>query len=273
MRLNFFAASIPGSIYDPRRVLSGFESFADAKERRTNLINILDGGGDDACAVAEILSECRIGVRCQSAACPVCLRRFRIWWCSNVAHHVYSASNARWSGISLVPPDLRYLPGQLHLFDPKIFKDRLRKQLSRGSLARQPFIGGLDFALQEFSDSRRQPEWRPHVYGFMYGSTPDAINTALKRHYPSSFDTPRPLRTRPIDLGSQNIVRAATYSFKSTFDVRKAVSGDDGERDTEKSALGKEYWLELAPLLHEWGYGGRLIRRGTFLHAPFARFR
>jgi len=264
LRFDFFSAAGPSSDFDPRDTLAGFETFSVAKERRQALCEILATGDSAACSLGRVIAGCRNGRRCRSAACPVCSRKFRTVWCGRLAEAIHT-SDSDWVSVSLVPPDLRFLRGQLHNFHPNQFKDRLRKQFERGKLgiSRATIIGGIDIALQVFEDPRRQPEWRPHAYMLIKNMSSDVIRNALDRHYPKSDDTPRPLRVTPIKQTPGDAVRVATYSLKNTFSGRLPATDCVGNDDTEKQNIPDDCWIELAPRLHDWDFEGRLIRRGS----------
>jgi hypothetical protein len=134
LRFDFFSAAGPSPSFDPRDTLAGFETFSVAKERQQALWEILATGDSAACSLVRLIVGCRKGRRCRSAACPVCSRRFRIVWCGRLAEAIHT-SYRDWVSVSLVPPDLRFLLGQLRNFHPNQFKDRLRKQLERGKPA------------------------------------------------------------------------------------------------------------------------------------------
>jgi hypothetical protein len=264
LRFDFFKASVASPKFNPQKALDGFETFSVAKDRRQALGEILATGDSAACRLAQVMVGCRKGRRCRSAACPVCSRKFRIVWCGHLAEAIHT-SYRDWASVSLVPPDLRFLRGQLHNFHPNQFKERLRKQLERGKLgiSRARIIGGIDIALQVFDNPRRQPEWRPHAYLMIESTSAGVIKNTLRRHYPKCVDTPLPLRITPIKHTPLDAVRVATYSFKNTFSERSPTADHVGNDDTKKDGISDDCWIELAPLLHDWDFEGRLIRRGS----------
>ena len=56
----------------------GFETYADAKKRRAQKIRSLRQGDKDQQRLADKLERCRKGSRCDSGACDVCLRLYRL---------------------------------------------------------------------------------------------------------------------------------------------------------------------------------------------------
>jgi hypothetical protein len=257
MNFDFFSATNPISEFDPGRSLPGFETASLAHDRRDDLINVLIVGDAEAKKLAVLLGGCEKGHRCRSAACFVCLRQWRRWFAGTVAGLI-AEDDFSWRVVSLVPPDLVFPVGKLHQFEPNKLKDRLRKQLERSDISDATVIGGIDFVVQHFADGR-DPVWHPHAYLLVRRRGKKAIRHALEDTYPSTPDTPRPLRVAKID--KPEVLKPTTYAFKSKFKQRIPCEDANGNKDTEEKDLASEHWLELAPLMHKWGIDGRLIRR------------
>jgi hypothetical protein len=257
MNFDFFAAPNPPTEFDPHHRLSGFESVSVAGDRQDDLADILIGGDANAKKLADLIGGCDKGKRCRSGACPICLRRWRRWFAGTVAGLI-AEDDVNWWVASLVPPDLVFPIGKLDQFEPAKFKDRLRKQLQRSKISDATAIGGIDLAVQHFDDGRGEV-WHPHAYLLIRKRGKKAIHRALTRFYPSTDDTPRPLRVKKID--KTDLLKPTTYAFKSTFKQRIPCKDANGNKDTEEKGLAPKHWLELAPLLHKWGIDGRLIRR------------
>jgi len=265
MNFNYFDTPNPPTEFDPRDSLPGFESVSVADVRRDDLVDILIGGDAAAKKLAHLIGECDKGKRCRSGACPICLRRWRRWHGGTVSELI-SADAVNWWAVSLVPPNLVFPIGKLDSFEPAKFKDRLRKQLERSDISGAVVIGGIDFVVQHFDDGRA-PVWHPHAYLLVRKRGKKAIRRALAKLYPSTVDTPRPLRVKKID--NAKVLKPTTYSYKSKFKQRIPCVDANGNKDTEEKDVAPEHWLELAPLLHEWGIDGRLIRCN--LGGKFAR--
>ena len=257
MTTDFFKQTVARR-YDPRD-LQGFETSAGAVDQKHQLIDVLFATGYKDSELFALLSKCRKGNRCRSAACPTCLRRFRIIWCSWVAQYI-DEDLTRWTVASIVPADLAYPLGELDRFDSAHAKDRLRKQLARSEIRRAQAVGGFDYAVQEFED--RAPKWRPHIYLLISACRP-YVKQALKRHYPQDADTRVPLVVKPLEENASTAIKVATYSFKSDFYKREPDFDSLGNADTSHSELGPDHQAELALYLHSQGFFGRTIRRGN----------
>jgi hypothetical protein len=254
---NFFKTPLPQGKFAAHESLPGFETLAAAKSRRSELIRILSAGDEPEQELVKILSRCKKDSRCLSAADPVCQGRYRIWFGATAARLI-ARDDADWTAISIVPSDLIFPMGALRRFNPFNFKDRIRKQIERGELATASGIGGIDFAVQHFI-AGKPPIWRPHAY-LLIRCTPAQARTQFEGCYEAGPRTPRPLMVRRVN--KDEVLKATTYAFKSVFRQRMPSTDSKGNADTSYTDLTESQWSELAPLLHEWDYGGRLILRG-----------
>jgi len=75
---------LPAEEHDPGFVLPGFETKSDAKSRRADRVKLLEKSRVEGCQehheLADRLSACRPHGRCNSGACPICMRRARRWF-------------------------------------------------------------------------------------------------------------------------------------------------------------------------------------------------
>lgn len=246
----------PKPKYDPRLILPGFETPRRARARRKNLLRLLNPEDTAALALQAAVSGCGKGQRCKSAGCDECIRRFRLRWSAAVAAYI-DADKRDWFMMTLVPPSLAYPIGMLDQFDPRRWKDSFRKQIERSQLAEVTMIGAFDFAVHS---TGRSLVWRPHLCCFFAGQDKRTIRDALVDFYRPTTAVPRPLKIERLDRNS--LVRAITYSFKATFKERSPSRDARGHADTKERPLASRHWAELAPLLHSWGFAGRLFRRG-----------
>lgn len=256
MRYKFFDTEIDPH-FDPSINLPGFETFESANQRQEELIRHFTQH-DRSNALLPILRSCRKDSRCYSAACDKCLRRFRRVWCSKLAKSVHE--DGSWYSISLVPPTLIFPINCLGNFDLTKFKDRLRQQINRTFDQERIVIGGLDIAIQEFDDKCQV--WRPHFY-FLTRGGGEGRNENLGRFYSANCQTVRPVRSRIIGATKIDALKAATYTYKSQFQVRAPDWDRRGNRDSAKVPFNIEHRVQLAPHLHRWGFGGRLFRHGA----------
>ena len=261
MRFDFLDTPTPPPEFHPAHSLGGFETLEKAESDRRALVSLLRGGTAAQQQLAEIISPCQPDARCGSAACRVCGRRFRIKFAGHLAELI-ATDEDDWFAVSLVPGDCdcMYPLGRLCQFNPNHFKDRVRKQIERSELAEAALVLGIDFAVQIFSKPNKAPLWRPHVYMLIRGHSTKAIRAALDPYHPPGPRTPRPIHSRMID--KKTILQVTSYAFKCKFNIRSQICGVDRNRDTHKRPLEPIHLLEIAPLLHQWGFGGRYLLRG-----------
>jgi hypothetical protein len=80
----FFDVPLPHSERDPVFLLDGFETYSEVRERSAMLRSVLWRGNRVERQKSLKLHRCRKNRRCGSAACPICIRRFRRWFVSQV---------------------------------------------------------------------------------------------------------------------------------------------------------------------------------------------
>lgn len=260
MKFDFREASSNVSTRDQRDLISKIESAEQAKRARQRLVTALKGAGTAGQNLARRIGACRMGGPCLSAACPVCLRHFRIWWSSEIAAYM-ERSLGPWFTVTIVPSDEALPVGELGRFRWNLLKDRLRKQIARSPIQRAIIVGGFDYMLQYFKDGR-SPKWRPHMYFVTQTGGKGIIESALRHHYPRDEDTSRPVKVTEQKSTPHDRIATATYTFKSFFYARRPESDRRGNADTDKRVLAPSYQAELALLLDKQGYLGRMIRHG-----------
>lgn len=245
----------PLSKWDPARQFSAFESVKEAESRRAKLIRTLQSGYSDALWLAEHLGKCRKGRYCDSAACPVCARRFRRRWAGGIAKLIANDPHS-WCSISLVHVDYRYPLGSLHNFQIRKAKDRLRKQIARSALRDFIFVGGFDFLVE--ACGRGAPAWVPHFYLLSQAKRDEALEV-FRDYFPRSALVPKPVMTKR--LKKTEVFDPATYTYKQTFDERFPGNDSEGNFKPNHRPINADHWQELAPLLHQWGFTKRVIQR------------
>ncbi len=269
MQIDYVHAKIPKE-YDPEMLVPGFETFKKASDRRTRLIEVLRNSSSSTDDLVRRLVACHQEHRCESAACPVCLRRFRKWWCSRVTEFMDRNEEVVWYSINIVDHRQTYPLGELEKFEPQKMKERLRKQLERSTLSNALVCGGIDVNLTYYEG--RAPKWCPHLYLLTSSGAESRIRFALERHYQATDDTLRPLRIEAVKQTIKDRARVSTYSFKATFDKRDPVRGG-GYYRKHYPPVPDEHMPELARALDTWGFGKRLIRRGHSNFLPEMRVR
>lgn len=269
MKFDFYSAEIDDN-FDPETKLQKFESVEQARDARRQLAQHLSNL-DSGRKLGRRISACGLG-RCRSAACPRCLRDFRRWWGSQIASYM-SRDPEGWYTVTITPADLFFNIGELNRFRWDLVKDRLRKQVARSDINRALILGGFDYAIQNFTDGRAS-KWRPHIYLLLTRTgKEERIARALREHYLGDEDTKKTVVVHEQKTEDRDLIRTATYSFKSYFYDREPTIDRRGNADTKKSPLSASQKAELAVLLDRQGFLGRMIRYGDDLSLPLLRTR
>jgi hypothetical protein len=258
VKFNFYSADIDDD-FDPAKHLKKFETLNQAHDRRRRLLRALPEFGEAGRALATRLRECGF-FKCRSAACPVCLRSFRRWWGSTLAAYM-ARDPEHWFTVTIVPSDL-FDVGHLHGFRWDRLKDRLRNQIARSSISGAVILGGIDYNLLHFDDDR-PPRWRPHLYFLANAGGEGLIESVFRRHYPSDEDTPRPVVVKRQRTDKKDFVTTATYTLKARFENRRPIMDRRNNADTETDELALRHQAELAILLDQQGFLGRIVRHGN----------
>lgn len=269
MLFDYIHAHIPEE-FDPEILVRGFETVEKARERRKHRIDVLRRFGRDDEDLIGLLVGCKEH-RCESAACPVCLRHFRKWWCSRVTEFMSCREEIVWYSINIVDHRQTYPLGELEKFDPQKMKERLRKQLERSDLSNALVCGGIDVNLTHYEG--RAPKWCPHLHLLTSSGAKERIRSALQRHYPNTDDTLRALQIELVKQTIEDRARVCTYSFKATFDERAPAHRGEAYYRKTYPPVPDEYMPELCRALNAWGFGKRLIRRGYSDFLPEMRAR
>lgn len=264
MPLNAFNRRITRD-FDPMLHLDKFEDFATAKSRQREIIYSL-GWSSDCGRLIDKLKACRKDRRCLSAACPVCLRRYRRLIASRLCRFMDENADQEWRFLTLIPPDTHYGVGYLKLFDPKKMNDRLRKQIERSPLADAVIVGGWDFSLQ-FQFGNYEPRWRPHLHCVVGPTVPGEIQRALRKYYPKHNLTRLPVKVRKIKMQQQDLIKITTYTLKATIDrsnrgmqkTRPFCYNDYNKRHSLTIEQADDIYL----LLDKMGIAGRMFRRNA----------
>lgn len=124
--------------------------------------------------------------------------------------------------VTLVPPELRYLPSELEDFNPQNLIERVKRQLERAKLT-VIAIGSIDFSFEVDSRAnvkriRRQPSaWQPHLHMIVTGCTRAKLRKALKRRYRPTKAVRRPLVIKEVSKAVDDRMKACSYCTKPFF--------------------------------------------------------
>jgi hypothetical protein len=169
-------AIIPGSESPP----DGFETQAQAMERCAYRIHVLLGGNRQQKLLAGKLRRCRKGNRCESGACNVCTRLFRLRLLRQLQPIL--DSRPHWTRASVVPADLLFVEGELVNVDLNAFREKISKRLERWSLRNRIVIAGIDISLN--TEDNVKLGWQLHLYMLIEGEHTSQLEEAVKATFP-----------------------------------------------------------------------------------------
>lgn len=108
----------------------GFETFAEAKQRRDAKVKFLEGGNRKHRRAAVKLKRCRRGQRCRLGSCDVCQRFARLRLLKAMA----PIAHFTWTRASVIPAKMLIEPGELDALTLDTFAMIVNKRLERSSL-------------------------------------------------------------------------------------------------------------------------------------------
>lgn len=143
-------------LYDIRTDLPNFETIEDAKkESQIRQKALIKGGYRD---LAGKLADCATDYRCESPACPQCVRHNRrgFYHAATALSKQHDMANQR--TVTLIYYSEALISKELKDFNPNRLTERVRKQLTRCGF-NYPVIGGLELDYHEDIDL-----WIPHFH-------------------------------------------------------------------------------------------------------------
>jgi hypothetical protein len=204
---------------------------------------------------ARILRKCRRPCRCQTEACRVCMREFRIWWLGEAIKII--AQRAHWTRCSIIMKGLLVPYGQLASFDLDAAVKRIRKRLERAEIRGRIVLGALDVSLN-LEDSVIAG-WQFHCYLIVEGENDAALQGAIKDAF-----APEQTALAPYDfMEISNPLDVVTYAYKALFERRSGYKDSQGNHRTKHQPLKGADVRELLPFLAKHKVGARLILCGV----------
>jgi hypothetical protein len=192
-KLNPFEVSINAE-EDVRKFLVGFESRDAAKsEKRIRMKALRRLKGEHAGRLRKTLRRCRKERRCLLAICPVCVRRYRIWYTARALRLFLQCGPLLF--VTLVDPDDGFSPEKLPGFQPKVLIERVRHRLRRAGVD-GVLLGGLD---GEFDEDRGK--YQPHLHLVCQAIHAAKLRDMGRQHYPSSEVVYRGCVIKPVRYG------------------------------------------------------------------------
>jgi hypothetical protein len=144
---NPWASPYPDPRVDIRQLLRGFETSSEAKKEGVIRVQSLrQKASAPAVQLADTLEACERGSRCLLSICPVCSRRFRLWWCGQALELMAGHSDLVF--VTLIDASQAIPANGLAQLNPNVYNDRLRHQLLRRGV-RGPILGGVDLDVDE----------------------------------------------------------------------------------------------------------------------------
>jgi hypothetical protein len=229
----------------------------DAVNRRRAHRRILKRGNALERRVARNFSKCLHGHRCQTEACRVCLREFRLWWLGEAIRIIVQRPN--WTRCSIISKGIRVRYGKLLKFDLNAEIKRIRKRLERSALSGRIVLGALDVSLNLENNTIQGWQW--HVYLIVEGENDEVLREAIKGAFPSDSKALVPYDFQQID--HSEYLKVATYSYKALFKRRSGYTDSQGNHRTKDLPLKGSDLRMLLPLLAKHQVGARLILSGV----------
>jgi hypothetical protein len=268
-----------------KHLIRNFETKEDAHKRHTRIIAALqrdDGRGkriaeqyaafgpfnpdpleEDARAkqLAAQLRRCGKGRQCNLSICPICLRRLRKSFILGAVSCLEELGLGpalpiiEFSAISVT--DSQYLRDSLDLIDLRQINKRIRDQHERAGFPLA--FAGVEISLSEDRQALNHPFWQAQVYGVVVGLEIEAVESAIKREYPSEASIPMPLWVRKCS----NLAVALSDAIKPELVRRASCMDDAGRGDTRKFRLKKTQLKEVGLWLSLYEAPVRYVLTGS----------
>jgi hypothetical protein len=232
----------------------GFETFAEAKKRVAQKIRILSRADKDQQRLSAKLERCRKGSRCESGACDVCLRLYRL--------RLYRRSQAiftahlDWTRASVIPAGLLVAVGELSNAGLDAIASMIDKRLERSSLCKRLAFVGIDISYN--LQDNKSLGWQMHLYLLIEGKNTLRLREAIKAAFPPEQTAPVPFQFQTMNDSG----KAITYLFKAIFKRRSRYTNPNGQLRTKSLPLKGPELRELLQFLDQHSVGERLILRG-----------
>jgi hypothetical protein len=217
-----------------------FEMYEDVLDRRKRNRKHLRSGNSKQRQVARHLNACRKNTRCETEACRVCLREFRIGWIGEVTKVI--VQKPHWTTCSIITKDLLVPYGSLQTFNLKAAIKRIQKRLERSQISDRIVIGGLDISLN--LNSNNLVGWQIHMYLLVEGKNDKVLRRAIKAAFAGEPSAAKPYQFRAVE----DPVEAISYAYKSVFMRRSTYIDADGKTQTRDLPLKGRDLRELLQL-------------------------
>ncbi|HYD32281.1 MAG TPA: hypothetical protein VEB64_15670 [Azospirillaceae bacterium] len=239
--------------YDVRR-LKKFETPGIADRRAVLLARRTKRRS--AGTVTPRFAACAKGSRCNSGACPRCMRLFRRWF-GHAAMSLIGGEAVTF--VTVVGDAFGYEAGSLHRFDPVAAMTWLRRLLSKAGLGTLTVVGGLDISFNVDGEKRWPDHWRPHFALLVLGSNPERVKAALEPFIKASESVPRPVQAKNVT----DPLAVITYLVKAAYFRRSSYRAENGRYNTRRLPLKAAQEHELTLFLDQYQPEARLFLQNT----------
>lgn len=240
------------------------ETLACVEQRRSEYIRLLRRSADPiAHRLANTLDGCEPERRCESAACPVCVRRFRKRLLKQLKP-VYKRE-PHWIRASIIPANCLRPIGRLHGFDLAKAKKTWLKRLMRAPaiLRNAILVGGVDVSVNVEENVIQGHQ--VHLYLAIAAPNSKKLRKAIRKTFAPELSAKRPYLVTDIeDFGP-----VFSYTMKPMFCRRLSYRNESGQRKgSDVSPLPSEL-EEILLWLAEYEIGDRQILRGLRRNGRF----
>lgn len=183
-----------------------FETVKDAPRYSLASEQRLDLLTRDQEQIFERLNECRtLGQRCGQPYCPICARRFRIWFIGELLRIIAKTGSKSVHIMTVLLKESPY--DNINRLGIKAYDGQLRKRLSRNGLADAVVIGGYENVYRA-----KTKTWVLHINLVVIGATIDALEKFQNTFATSEIAKPV-VKARLKDLPEQlsYILKFTTY--------------------------------------------------------------
>jgi hypothetical protein len=232
-----------------------FETFEDALGWRKVHRNKLKTATKRQRRAARPLMRCHRGHRCDTEACRVCIREFRLWWTGEAVKIMLQRPS--WTRCSVIAKDLLEPYRRLSTFDLAAAVKRIRKRLQRSGIHDRVVLGGLDVSLN--LEKNKVQGWQFHLYLIVEGQDDATLQNAIKKAFPAEPTAHVPYDFAPVT----DPLEVITYAYKAEIKRRSGYVGSSGNHQTKDQPLKGAHLRELLPFLASYKVGARLVLCGV----------
>jgi hypothetical protein len=176
-------------------LLMNFEMYKDALRWRKRHRQQLRSGNRAQRRVARHLNRCRKTLRCETEACRICLREFRLRWTGEVIKIVLQKRS--WVACSIIPTGFLLPYSGLSTFDLETKLKGIRKRLERSGISNRVVVGGIDVSLN--LSGNNMVGWQFHLYLLAEGENDNVLQEAVKSAFPPEPSAAKPYQFREVE--------------------------------------------------------------------------